>query len=301
EDPRIRLRRFEKNAGLSAAFHAGFQAARGRIVATLDSDLQNDPHVLPALVACLDKADPAARPRLIRHDSLVKRVSSRIGNGVRRAVTGDPVQDSACSLRVMKRACLGAVLPYTGMHRFVPSLLKMAGFGGGAALRGDASVRRKPAQDGRLPRRGGAGQSSPAPVRPLEVRGEQSGADGLCRPPGRAVDDATAPAIPDRRGDPAPLLRSARRTGWPKVSWTGDTRQEDKSMTVRMIAGCLVALALVLGVGGCASMGGSSGLLDQLGGSTTLKSLTDSFVNNAASDPRSTKLLSGAHLGAREA
>jgi glycosyltransferase involved in cell wall biosynthesis len=128
QDSRIRLLRFEKNAGLSAAFHAGFQAARGRIVATLDSDLQNDPHDLPALVARLEGADAAVGMRLIRHDSLVKRVSSRIGNGVRRAVTGDPVQDSACSLRVMKRECLSAVPPYTGMHRFVPSLLKMAGF-----------------------------------------------------------------------------------------------------------------------------------------------------------------------------
>jgi hypothetical protein len=68
-------------------------------------------------------------------------------------------------------------------------------------------------------------------------------------------------------------------------------------MTVRMIAGCLVALTLVMGLGGCASMRGSSGLLDQLGGSSTLKALTDSFVNNAASDPRSSKLLSGANLG----
>src|SRR5262249_61389054 len=80
QDPRIRLLRFEKNAGLSAAFHAGFQAARGRIVATLDSDLQNDPHDLPALVARLDEADAAVGARLIRHDSLVKRLSSRIAN-----------------------------------------------------------------------------------------------------------------------------------------------------------------------------------------------------------------------------
>jgi hemoglobin len=68
-------------------------------------------------------------------------------------------------------------------------------------------------------------------------------------------------------------------------------------MTVRMIAGCLVALTPVVGVGGCASMGGGSGLLDQLGGSSTLKALSDAFVNNAASDPRSSKLLSGANLG----
>ena len=68
-------------------------------------------------------------------------------------------------------------------------------------------------------------------------------------------------------------------------------------MTVLMFARCLVALILVVGLGGCGSMGGAAGLLDQLGGSSTLKSLTDSFVNNAASDPRSSKLLSGANLG----
>src|SRR4029453_7107547 len=79
QDPRIRLLRFETNAGLSAAFHAGFQAARGRIAAPPARDLQTDPHALPALVACLDKADAAVGTRLIRHDSLVKRVSSRIG------------------------------------------------------------------------------------------------------------------------------------------------------------------------------------------------------------------------------
>src|SRR5262245_43254493 len=67
-------------------------------------------------------------------------------------------------------------------------------------------------------------------------------------------------------------------------------------MAFRMIAGCLVALALVT-AGGCGSMQGSAGLVDQLGGSSQLKALTDAFVNNAASDPRSSKLLSGANLG----
>ena len=127
-EPRIRLLCFEANAGLSAAFYAGFQAARGRIIATMDSDLQSDPRDLPVLVAHLEAADAAVGSRLIRHDSWVKGVSSRIGNGVRRAVTGDPVRDSACSLRVMRRECLEAVPPYTGMHRFVPTLIKLAGF-----------------------------------------------------------------------------------------------------------------------------------------------------------------------------
>ena len=68
-------------------------------------------------------------------------------------------------------------------------------------------------------------------------------------------------------------------------------------MAFRMIAGCLGALALATAAGGCGSMQGSTGLVDQLGGSSQLKALTDAFVNNAASDPRSSKLLSGANLG----
>ena len=70
-------------------------------------------------------------------------------------------------------------------------------------------------------------------------------------------------------------------------------------MTFRIVASCLIAFVLVVGAGGCGSMQGSSaGLLDQLGGSTQIKALSDAFVNNAASDPRSSKLLSGANLGA---
>lgn len=128
DEPRIRLLRFEANAGLSAAFYAGFQAARGRIIATMDSNLQNDPRDLQVLVARLETADAAVGCRLIRHDSWLKRISSWVGNGVRKAVTGDPVRDSACSLRVMRRECLEAVPPYAGMHRFVPTLIKLAGF-----------------------------------------------------------------------------------------------------------------------------------------------------------------------------
>ena len=70
-------------------------------------------------------------------------------------------------------------------------------------------------------------------------------------------------------------------------------------MTFRIVASYLIAFVLAVGAGGCGSMQGSSaGLLDQLGGSTQIKALSDAFVNNAASDPRSSKLLSGANLGA---
>lgn len=128
EDGRVRLLRFEKNAGLSAAFYAGLQAARGRIIATMDSDLQSDPRDIGMLMEYLAKADAAVGWRHVRHDSWLKRLSSRIANGIRKAVTGDTVQDSACSLRVMRGECVMAVPPYTGMHRFMPTLLKIAGF-----------------------------------------------------------------------------------------------------------------------------------------------------------------------------
>jgi glycosyltransferase involved in cell wall biosynthesis len=127
-DARIRPIRLERNAGLSAAFYAGFQAARGRIVATMDSDLQSDPRDLPALIARLDGADAVVGWRQIRHDSWLKRLSSWTANRIRQAVTGDRLEDSACSLRVMRRECLAAIPPYTGMHRFVPTLVKLAGY-----------------------------------------------------------------------------------------------------------------------------------------------------------------------------
>jgi hemoglobin len=69
-------------------------------------------------------------------------------------------------------------------------------------------------------------------------------------------------------------------------------------MTVGKIAACIVVLGLALGAAGCGSMQSSAGLIDQLGGSAQVKALSDAFVNNAASDPRSSKLLSGANLGA---
>jgi glycosyltransferase involved in cell wall biosynthesis len=128
DDPRIRLLRFEANAGLSAAFYAGLKAARGRVIATMDSDLQSDPRDIGMLMGYLAEADAVVGWRHVRHDSWLKRLSSRIANGIRKAVTGDTVQDSACSLRVMRGECVAAVPPYIGMHRFMPTLLKIAGF-----------------------------------------------------------------------------------------------------------------------------------------------------------------------------
>lgn len=128
QDERVRLIQFKANAGLSAAFYAGFQVARGRIVVSMDTDLQSDPRDVVTLLDALTGVDAVVGWRQIRHDSWLRRVSSRIANAVRDGVTGDRVRDSACSLRVMRRECLAAIPPFNGMHRFVPTLLRMAGF-----------------------------------------------------------------------------------------------------------------------------------------------------------------------------
>jgi len=126
-DGRARLVGLARNAGLSAAFAVGFRHARGRIVVTMDADLQNDPADVPALLAHLDAWDAACGWRQVRHDPWLKRASSRIANQVRRWVLGDDVRDSACSLRAMHRRCLDGIEPFHGFHRFLPTLFRQAG------------------------------------------------------------------------------------------------------------------------------------------------------------------------------
>lgn len=127
-DSRVRLVRLAANRGLSAAFAAGLAHARGRIIVTMDADLQSDPADIPALLAGLAGADAACGWRRVRHDPWLKRISSRIANGVRTRVLGDDVRDSACSLRAMRRECLEALVPFHGFHRFVPTLLLQGGY-----------------------------------------------------------------------------------------------------------------------------------------------------------------------------
>jgi glycosyltransferase involved in cell wall biosynthesis len=128
QEPRARLLRLETNAGLTAAFHAGYTAAVGRVVVTMDADLQNDPQDITRLLTALENADAAVGWRVRRQDTWAKRASSRIANAIRSRVTGDDVIDSGCSLRAIRRECLSALPPYNGMHRFVPTLLRAAGF-----------------------------------------------------------------------------------------------------------------------------------------------------------------------------
>ena len=126
-DRRLRILRQPTNMGQSAAFAAGFRHARGEIIATLDADLQNDPADLPRMLDELDRWDVVCGVRTDRHDSWVRRISSRIANGVRNRLTGESIADVGCSLRVMRARHARRVQWFDGMHRFLPTLLRMEG------------------------------------------------------------------------------------------------------------------------------------------------------------------------------
>lgn len=127
-DPRIRIAHFRRNLGQTAAMAAGFRLARGGAVVTLDGDLQNDPAEIPRLVEMLEHWDAVCGIRTSRRDTWWKRVSSRIANGFRNWVTGDDIIDTGCTLKAYRRECLEKLELYQGMHRFLPTLLKMRGY-----------------------------------------------------------------------------------------------------------------------------------------------------------------------------
>jgi glycosyltransferase involved in cell wall biosynthesis len=141
--PEVRIIRFRHNAGQSAALDAGFKQARGRVVVTLDADLQNDPRDLPRLLEMLKDYDVVCGIRQGRQDAWLRRLSSRFANGLRRRVLHDDIVDIGCSLRAYRGHCLASIKLYNGMHRFLPVLLQLEGF-----HIGQVPVRHHPRQHG---------------------------------------------------------------------------------------------------------------------------------------------------------
>ena len=127
-DARLRIAHFRRNLGQTAAMAAGFRLAQGRAVVTLDGDLQNDPAEIPRLIGMLKDWDCVCGIRVRRQDSWWKRISSRLANGFRNWVTGDNIVDTGCTLKAFRRECLEGLELYRGMHRFLPTLLKMRGY-----------------------------------------------------------------------------------------------------------------------------------------------------------------------------
>ncbi|MBA2269465.1 MAG: glycosyltransferase family 2 protein [Chthoniobacterales bacterium] len=127
--PRVHVLRFPRNAGQSAAMYAGLQAANGATVVLLDGDLQNDPADIQKLLREIEQgADLVCGYRAVRKDTTVKRLTSRVANFVRSRFTKDGVRDTGCTLKAMRRECVEALVPFKGMHRFIPALIKGAGY-----------------------------------------------------------------------------------------------------------------------------------------------------------------------------
>lgn len=128
QKPYLKIVAFSKNYGQSSAFDAGFKAALGEYVITLDGDRQNDPADIPKLLNAIVDCDMVCGQRINRQDSLVKKITSRIANWIRKRACKDGVQDTGCSLKVYRKSCLDKIKMYQGMHRFLPALFVIEGF-----------------------------------------------------------------------------------------------------------------------------------------------------------------------------
>jgi len=128
QHPQVRCIKFKANAGQTAAMAAGFEHARGEVVITLDADLQNDPEDIPKLLEKLDEYDAAVGWRHKRRDSWWKLLQSRIANAIRNKLSGETITDTGCSLKAYKREALAKLKLYDGLHRFLPTLIKMEGY-----------------------------------------------------------------------------------------------------------------------------------------------------------------------------
>src|SRR5438445_8175554 len=128
--PNLRIVSFEQNNGQTAALDAAWHAARGKLIVSLDADLQNDPADIPAMMRKLEEsaADMVIGVRVNRQDTWSKKMQSRIGNGVRNWITNDHITDTGCSLKLVRRAAIDRIRLYTGMHRFLPTLVRMHGY-----------------------------------------------------------------------------------------------------------------------------------------------------------------------------
>ena len=132
KDPRVRGLKFKFNCGETAASDAGLRAARGKYVMTMDADLQNDPADIPKFIEALGQGwDCVCGTRVAtrgKGDNFIRVASSRIANSVRNKLSDENITDAGCTYRAFKRDCVARLKLYRGLHRFIPTLLKMEGF-----------------------------------------------------------------------------------------------------------------------------------------------------------------------------
>ena len=123
----IRLIALQKNCGQSAAMYAGLRAAKGELIAMMDGDGQNDPAEIPKLVAAMSSADVVFGVRKNRQDTKSRLIASKIANAIRRLALGDNATDTGCSLKVIRREHVALLVPFNGLHRYLPAFLQRAG------------------------------------------------------------------------------------------------------------------------------------------------------------------------------
>jgi dolichol-phosphate mannosyltransferase len=127
EQTDVRLISFGCHLGQSAALYTGLKSAQGEICVMMDGDGQSDPADIPGLVSMLDRADLVCGYRRNRQDTWSRRSSSRIANFIRRMVLHDTVRDTGCTLKAMRRADTRHLLPFDGLHRYLPVFFNNAG------------------------------------------------------------------------------------------------------------------------------------------------------------------------------
>jgi glycosyltransferase involved in cell wall biosynthesis len=130
QDNSVKIIQFKKNFGQSAALKAGFDNASRNILITMDSDLQNDPHDIPALIKKLDSEDfdVVCGWRYNRKDTWSKKIFSTIANSLRKFLTKETIHDSGCTLRSYRRECIEDLELRGELHRYIPAILQWKGY-----------------------------------------------------------------------------------------------------------------------------------------------------------------------------
>lgn len=143
---RIRIIKFRKNFGQTAALSAGFRHAKGDVLVTMDCDLQNDPEDILKLLEKMEKEDfdAVCGWRFNRKDPILKNLSSRVANSMRRKITGEKIHDSGCTLRAYKKEAVNDLDLYGEMHRYIPALLSWKGY-----IIGEVKIAHHPRKYGR--------------------------------------------------------------------------------------------------------------------------------------------------------
>lgn len=129
-DPTVKIIKFRKNFGQSAAMKAGFEHSQGRYIISMDADLQNDPLDIPPMIEKIEKEnfDVVCGWRYNRQDSAQKKIFSKLANRIRSFLTGETIHDSGCTLRVYKREAIRDLELNGELHRYIPAMLLWKGY-----------------------------------------------------------------------------------------------------------------------------------------------------------------------------